>query len=346
MTFKAHPRPSDLIPLTHDLTRARVLERLLFRHPSTRFKDDHGRPVQIINLREYAEALGKSRSAVCRAFAWLAKEGLLMVQRVKRGRFWRLQVRPLIRPRAPSETPDATVGATVDATVKPAECNGDATVNIYSGYSPDTQGYRASAMASADDPSDSGGDSPRKGPTPQTPLPERKRFGIRGKVSEAADRAKALSGAAREKRRGDPLKPRAAAMEWNALLREWGDTPFVIEGKTLGQVKLVLGKMNARSLDEFRARLDAAFGRFYANRPADAKKAPAHPWVLNRHFHEYFAKQTATVTVPKDIKSKTEAKTVAPPPASTPFKSKSKFLQLLKANKKGYKAGEPPKKGE
>lgn len=265
---------SSIMPVVgHHRTRALVLEQLLYWSRTTKFTDYAGRPVIVPLLRKMGAKLGRSKAALSKAITWLAEQGFLSVRRVKWGNAYRLQIRVLVRLRE---------------TVRKRQGNNEETANLYSEYPVNSEKDMAVLPAREKAPC-STDPSPVKPPPPPKPPASpietsagRVESRLRGKVEGARDRVARSATERAEKGASGKPKPRAAAQVWNAVLREYGDSPFPLDPKNLAHVRKTLELLRPETLEEFKDRIEVAVDTWYSHRPYDMRKVSAHPWALNR----------------------------------------------------------------
>jgi len=285
-----------------------------------------------IRLNFIAEKLGTAKSSVSRYLAWLSERGFIAIRRDYRNKascilFIRVLIRPL---KSWLERRWNAAGTGVER------------------YTPDTKNSLDTPVPGSAEPSPIEGiqddqefPPEKKEPSPPAPLPPVSAMSmLRGKVAGAKGRLTKSAAERAEKGKTSRPTPTQAAHAWNALLRQWGDAPFDLDGKNLAHVKRTLAHLQPKTLDEFTTRLEPAMEWWFANRQQfpKHKSQPAHPWVLNRY-------KTGAFTAPVPAPTPIPAPEPVAQPTPEPQKSGNGLMAMFSKPKKKYGKGTPQGEG-
>lgn len=235
--------------------RAKVLEQLVYWDETTTYRDEFDKPVMVPRLKSFGVLVRLHKGTISKALKWLCEQGYILIKRIALHGQPRLQIRLLIRPRQhlpqhPGNTSGNTPGNT-PATHIPL-------------------------------------DTPENSPnTPDIPAtPERAgilAMSLKGPVSGALARLKQKQGATRARAREKPPAPKAIALEWNRLLREYGYTGFDVgDGKHLRHTGKTIKLFGLATTEAFMVELERRVSIWPDARPKALGKAPPHPWAINR----------------------------------------------------------------
>lgn len=242
----------DLYPVIgkEDYGLAATLEQLLFH---TKRAGGECR----ITLAHLSKFVKKSRSAISRYIRWLEDQGFITVRREKNRVWTSLFIRCNIRLKARDHKADGTTDGT---TMAP--------------YTQDDTQEKTQ---------DNRGHSPeRVGPPEPSGVSE---MGLGKKLDGVEKRVDQKQQLARARTRDKRPSPKIIAHRWRRLLSEYGYQLFdADDGKHLRHIKTTIKLFGAKTTEEFLEELERRIGMWQNVRPDTLKKAPPHPWALNRTY--------------------------------------------------------------
>jgi len=106
---------------------------------------------------------------------------------------------------------------------------------------------------------------------------------LNGKLDQVPGRLKQKQEVARAHAHAKAPTPRKAAMLWVRLLGQYGYRTFdPDDGKHLKHIAKTIQLFECRTLGDFEIELDRRITFWNSARPKNLKKAPPHPWAINR----------------------------------------------------------------